>query len=95
MIFLTDSTLICIIGSLFGIYVLVRDLRITSKDIATEIKYAFPILLGILAWANAAYVYHITGIDSPIDTSRILMLMSWCTLTTQYRQKYQCNLHKQ
>lgn len=85
---MTSSSILCAIGAAYGLYVLVKHLKVIKRDVATEMKYAFPIIFGTLAWASAAYTFYSMGFVSPIDAPRILMLVSWCMLAGQYRQKY-------
>lgn len=85
---ITISVILCAVGTIYGIYVLIRDLRITKKDISTQAKYALPILLGTLAWASATYTFYTMGIDSKVDAARVSMLLSWCIMASQYRGKY-------
>lgn len=85
---ITISVILCAIGALYGMYVLVRDLRVIKRNIATQVKYALPVILGTLAWTSATYTFYITGIDSKVDAARVFMLCSWCIMASQYRQKY-------
>ncbi len=88
MAVMTSSAILCAIGAAYGLYVLVKHLKIIKDDVATEMKYAFPIICGTLAWSSAAYTFYSMGITSYIDAPRVLMLVSWCMLAGQYRQKY-------
>lgn len=85
---MTVSSMLCVIGALYGLYVLIRHLKAIRQDVATQMKYAFPIICGTLAWTSAAYTFYSMGITSHIDAPRVLMLISWCMLAGQYRQKY-------
>lgn len=85
---MTVSSALCAVGALYGAYILVKHLKAIRDDVATQIKYAFPIICGTLAWTSAAYMFYSIGYNSPIDVPRILMLISWCMLAGQYRQKY-------
>ena len=85
---MTFSSFLCAIGAAYGMYVLVCHLKAIRGDVATQMKYAFPIICGTLAWTSAAYTFYTIGYNSPIDVPRILMLVSWCILAGQYRQKY-------
>lgn len=85
---ITVSSALCAVGAIYGIYILVKHLKAIRDDVATQIKYAFPIICGTLAWTSAAYTFYSLGIKSPIDAPRILMLVSWFMLAGQYRQKY-------
>lgn len=85
---MTSSAILCAIGAAYGLYVLVKHLKIIKDDVSTEMKYAFPIICGTLAWISAAFTFYSMGIASHIDAPRVLMLISWCTLAGQYRQKY-------
>lgn len=88
MAVMTFSSTLCAIGAAYGIYVLVCHLKAIRDDVSTQMKYAFPIICGTLAWTSAAYTFYSIGYSSPIDVPRILMLISWCILAGQYRQKY-------
>lgn len=85
---ITTSAVLCAIGALYGMFVLIKHLKVTSRNVSTRIIYAFPIICGTLAWASASYTFYVTGVDSRIDVQRVLMLVSWCMLARQYRQKY-------
>lgn len=85
---MTSSAILCAIGAAYGLYVLVKHLKVIKNDVATGIKYAFPIICGTLAWISASFTFYSMGITSPIDVPRVLMLISWCMLAGQYRQKY-------
>ena len=85
---MTVSSMLCVVGALYGIYVLIKHLKAIRQDVATQMKYAFPIICGTLAWTSAAYTFYSMGIASHIDAPRVLMLISWCMLAGQYRQKY-------
>lgn len=92
---ITNSVLLCLLGMLFGLFVLVRDLGIAKVHIKTKLNHAAPIMFGCLAWASAAYVFYIRGIDSVIDIPRVLMLVSWCWLSSQWRNRYiNCKIDK-
>lgn len=78
---ITISVVLCLIGAVYGLVVLIRDLRV-FKCSPTCIAHALPILLGTLAWASAAYTFYVAGIDSPIDLPRIFMIISWCWLSS-------------
>lgn len=85
---MTSSAILCAIGAAYGLYVLVKHLKVIKDDVATGMKYAFPIICGTLAWISAAFTFYSMGITSYIDVPRVLMLVSWCMLAGQYRQKY-------
>lgn len=85
---ITISSVLCAIGAAYGLFILVKHLKVVRRDVATEIKYAFPIICGTLAWASASYTFYSMGINSYVDVPRIFMLVSWCILAGQYRQKY-------
>lgn len=84
----TISLIMCGMGMVYGVYILIRHLKLTRDDVATEIKCALPIIIGVLAWGSAIYTFYAKGMDSPIDMPRLLMVVSWCWLSSQYRQKY-------
>lgn len=85
---ITISSVLCAVGAAYGMYVLIKYLKVIRRDVATDIKYAFPIIMGVLAWTSAAYTFYTMSIDSEVDVARIFMLISWCMLAGQYRQKY-------
>ncbi|WP_105245458.1 hypothetical protein [Psychrobacter sp. Marseille-P5312] len=85
---ITTSVVLCAIGALYGMFVLINHLKVARCDVSTRVIYAFPIICGTLAWASASYTFYVTGADSRIDMQRILMIVSWCMLARQYRQKY-------
>ena len=85
---ITTSSVLCAIGAIYGMFVLVKHLKVVRRDVSTRIIYAFPIICGTLAWSSAAYTFYVTGIDSHIDVPRIFILISWCMIAGQYRQKY-------
>lgn len=85
---ITISSVLCAIGAVYGLFVLVKHLKVVRRDVSTKIIYAFPIICGTLAWASASYTFYITATNSHIDVPRVLMLVSWCMLASQHRQKY-------
>lgn len=85
---ITSSSILCAIGAAYGLYVLIKHLKVIKRDVPTEMRYAFPIICGTLAWISAGYTFYAMGISSHIDVPRVAMLVSWCMLAGQYRQKY-------
>ncbi len=85
---ITSSSILCTIGAVYGVYVLIKHLKVIKHDVPTEMRYAFPIICGTLAWISAAFTFYSIGVGSPIDIPRVAMLISWCMLAGQYRQKY-------
>lgn len=85
---ITISVILCAIGAMYGMYILIRHLKIVRTDVKTSIVYAFPVAAGTLAWSSATYTFYTMSIDSEIDIARIMMLISWCMLVNQYRNKY-------
>ncbi|MGA6101746.1 hypothetical protein ACPESL_06135 [Psychrobacter pocilloporae] len=93
---ITTSAVLCAIGALYGMFVLIKHLKVARRNVSTRVIYAFPVICGTLAWASASYTFYVTGVDSRIDVQRILMIVSWCMLARQYRQKYRsCSRKKQ
>lgn len=89
---ITISLVFCFIGAVYGVFILIKHLKLTRADVATEIKCALPIIIGVLAWVSAIYTFYEKGMSAPIDMPRLFMLVSWCMLASQYRKKYQrCN----
>lgn len=83
---ITMSFVLCLIGSVYGLVVLIRDLSVFKRS-PTHLSHALPIILGTLAWASAAFTFYVAGFDSPIDLPRIFMIVSWCWLAQQYQAK--------
>lgn len=96
MVAITSSSIVCAIGALYGIYVMIRHLKIIRHDVSTGMIYAFPIVCGTLAWASAAYSFYAMNMMDHTDAPMIAMLVSWCMLAGQYRKKYAaCQRRKQ
>lgn len=86
---INESVLLCLLGTLWGMWVLFTHLKISRANIATKMCHAFPILIGTLAWTSAAFTFATSPqIDSPIDSQRVMMIISWAMLSSQYRYCY-------
>lgn len=85
---ISPSLLLCLIGAACGFYILVKDLKITKRNMKTETRAAMPIIIGTLAWASAAFAFYSFPHPSPINFERALMIISWVWLARQYRGKY-------
>lgn len=88
MVSITSSSILCALGAIYGFYALVKHLKVIKRDVATEMKYAFPIICGTLAWTSAAYTFHSLGIESHINVPLTLMLISWCLIAGQCRARH-------
>lgn len=86
---INESVILCLFGTFWGFFVLTHYLKITHKKFPTQMLNAFPALLGTLAWASAAFIFATSPEhDSPIDGQRLMMIVSWTMLASQYRKKY-------
>lgn len=86
---INESALLCLLGALWGLWVLFTHLKISKANIATRMCHAFPILIGTLAWTSAAFTFATSPqFDSPIDGQRVMMVISWAMLSSQYRYRY-------
>lgn len=83
--YFNESVLWCGIGGAIGLWILFRNLHITSNNIQTDMGDAFPILLGTLALLTSAITFYITDFDSPIDTQRVMMIISWVMLAARIK----------
>lgn len=85
---MTISAILCLIGAVYGVYVIIRHLKVFSGSVNTSIKHFIPVALGTLSWMSAAYTFYSMGIDSEVDAPRVFMLISWCIFASRYKGTY-------
>lgn len=76
------SAILCLVAACYGLYTLVKHQSIASKAITTDASAALPIIIGVLAWITASFVFFVdnTGLDSKIEIQRLAMVISWAWL---------------
>lgn len=91
---ITSSSILCALGAIYGVYVMVRHLKVARHDVSTGIISSFPIICGTLAWLSASFTFYLEGVTSTINAPLIAMLVSWCILAAQFRQKYEKRMRR-
>lgn len=88
---LNISAILCLIGGLYGFYVLYKYLHITSNSKKTCLYDALPVVIGTLAWLTAGFEFYnaIGHVESQVVWQRALMVLSWCWLARSYRIRRQ------
>lgn len=80
------SVILCAIAGFFGLFALIKWFCILKPNVHTNMLNAIPIIITTVAWLSAAVVFYQTeAYNSPIDITRIAMIIGWIWLIYRIR----------